>query len=63
MYLKNLQNRLIPIYNVTRKGIPFEWTEEQKAFEEIKDLSNIMVMSHYKVGHFSLVSDTSDSAC
>ena len=28
MYLKNLQKRLIPIYKLTRKGVPFEWTEE-----------------------------------
>ena len=23
MYLKNIQKRLIPIYNLTRKGVPF----------------------------------------
>ena len=27
----------MPIYNLTRKGIPFEWTEEhQKIFEGLK---------------------------
>ena len=37
MYLKDLQKRLIPIYNLIRKGVPFEWTEEhQKGFEGLK---------------------------
>ena len=44
MYLKDLQKRLIPIYNLTRKGVPFEWTDEhQKIFEYIilkKDCTN-----------------------
>ena len=43
MYLKDLQKRLIPIYNLTRKGMSFEWTDEhQKIFEELKkDIANI----------------------
>ena len=37
IYLKDLQLKLIPIYHLTRKGIPFEWGEKQeKAFEDIK---------------------------
>ena len=34
MYLKNLQKEIISTYNVTRKGVPFEWAEEhEKIFE------------------------------
>ena len=37
MYLENLQNSLISIYNLTRKGVPLEWTEEhQKILEGLK---------------------------
>ena len=65
IYLKNFQKRLIPIYNLTRRGIPFEWTEEhQQTFDEIKkDLSNppVLVMPNNKA-HLTLVSDTSGVA-
>ena len=65
MYLKDLQKRLIPIYNLTRKGVPFEWTDEhQKIFEGLKDIANppVLVMPNNK-GHLTLVSDTSGVAC
>ena len=66
LYLKNLQKRLIPIYNLTRKGVPFEWTEEhEKLFDGLKkDIANppVLVMPNNK-GHFTLVSDTSGAAC
>ena len=66
MYLKDLQKRLIPIYNLTREGVPFEWTDEhQKIFEGLKkDIANlpVPVMPNNK-GHFTLVSDTSGVAC
>ena len=66
MYLKDLQKRLIPIYNLTRKGVPFEWTDEyQKVFEGLKKATanpSDLVMSNNK-GHFTLVSDTSGVAC
>ena len=58
--------KLIPIYHLKRKGIPFVWGEEQdKAFEDIKKaLTNppVLVMpdSH---GHIILVSDTSKIGC
>ena len=62
MYLKDLQKRLIPIYNLTRKGVPFQWTDEhQKIFEGLKkDTANppVLVIPNNK-GHFTLVSDTS----
>ena len=58
MYLKDLQKRLIPIYNLTRKGVPFEWTDEhQKIFEGLKkDIANppVLVMPNNK-GHFTLL--------
>ena len=66
IYLKNLQKRLIPICNLTRKGVPFEGTEEhQKTFDEIKkDISNphVPIMPNNKE-HFTLLSDTSRVAC
>ena len=62
MYLKDLQKRLIPICNLTRKGVPFEWTDEhQKIFEGLKkDIANpsALVMPNNKQP-FTLVSDTS----
>ena len=63
IYLKDLQLKLIPIYNLTRKGIPFVWGEEQyKAFEDIKKALTsppvlVMPNSH---GHIIFVSDTSN---
>ena len=44
MFLPSLQEKLIPIYFITRKGIPFYWGEEQqKAFEDIKkDVTNVV---------------------
>ena len=66
MYLKDLQKRLIPIYNLTRKGVPFEWTDKhQQILEGLKkDIANpsVLVMPNNK-GHFTLVSDTSGVAC
>ena len=66
MFLKDLQTKLIPIYHLTKKGIPFHWGElHQKAFEMIKkDLTEtpVMAMPNNK-GHMVLVSDTSKIAC
>ena len=62
MYLKDLQKRLIPIYNLTRKGVAFEWTDKHpKIFEGLrKDIANppVLVIPNNK-GHFTLASDTS----
>ena len=62
IFLPKLQEHLIPIYHLTRKGIPFYWGEEQeKAFRAIKVcLVNppVLVMPNEK-GHFVLVSGTS----
>ena len=66
MFLPSLQEKLIPIYFITRKGIPFYWGEEQqKAFEGIKkDVTNAPVLlMPDSTGHFVLVSDTSKIGC
>ena len=66
MFLSSLQEKLIPIYFITRKGILFYWGEEQqKAFEDIKkDVTNapVLLMPN-STGHFVLVSDTSKIGC
>ena len=66
IYLKDLQTKLIPIYYLTRKGVPFIWGEEQKeAFQDIKIALTsppILVMPDTK-GHIILVSDTSKVGC
>ena len=57
---------MIPIYFITRTGIPFYWGEEQqKAFDDIKhDVTHalVLLMPNSK-GHFVLVSDTSKVGC
>ena len=64
--LKDLQTKLIPIYHLTKKGVPFHWGElQQKAFEMIKkDLTEapVLAMPNNK-GHMVLVSDTLKIAC
>ena len=66
MFLKDLQTKLIPIYHLTKKGVPFHWGElQQEAFDQIKkDLTEapVLAMSNNK-GHMVLVSDTSKIAC
>ena len=66
MFLKDLQTKLIPIYHLTKKGVPFHWGElQQKAFEQIKkDLTEAPVLAMPNSGgHMVLVSDTSKIAC
>ena len=66
IFLPSLQEKLIPIYFITRKGVPFYWGEEQqKAFDSIKqDITNapVLLMPN-TTGHFVLVSDTSKIGC
>ena len=39
MFLESLQMILVPIYNLTRKKIKFQWErEQQEAFQKIKTL-------------------------
>ena len=64
--LPSLQEKLIPIYFITRKGIHFYWGEEQqKAFDEIKYgvTHALVLMMPNATGHFVLVSDTSKIGC
>ena len=66
VFLENLQTKLIPIYQITRKGIPFYWGEEQEnAFQDIKKALTsppVLVMPN-NTGHLVLVSDTSKVGC
>ena len=66
IWLPSLQKKLIPIYELTKKGKPFVWGDEQQAaFQDIKhDVTNapVLVMPN-NTGHFVLVSDTSKEAC
>ena len=66
IFLPSLQEKLIPIYFITRKGVPFYWgDEQQKAFDSIKqDITNapVLLMPN-TTGHFVLVSDTSKIGC
>ena len=66
MFLKDLQTKLIPIYHLTKKGVPFYWGElQQEAFDQIKkDLTEAPVLAMpNSEGHMVLVSDTSKIAC
>ena len=66
MFLKDLQTKLIPIYHLTKKGVPSHWgVLQQKAFEIIeKDLTEAPVLAMpNNEGHMVLVSDTSRIAC
>ena len=66
MFLPDLQKDLIPIYALTKKGMPWHWgEEEQKAYDTIKEKATtppILVMPNPH-GHFILASDTSKIAC
>ena len=66
MFLRDLQIKLIPIYHLIKKGVPFHWGEvQQKAFDQIKkDLTEAPVLAMPNTtGHMVLVSDTSKIAC
>ena len=65
IFCLELQKLLKPIYDLTRKGRPFIWgDEQQKAFEEIKSrLQKPPVLSMPdRKGRFILYSDTSKFA-
>ena len=65
MFCPELQKLLKPIYDLTRKGRPFIWGEEQKeAFEEIKRRLEKAPVLHMpnREGRFHLYSDTSKFA-
>ncbi len=66
MYIKDLAKMLAPIYDLTRKGVKFEWTEKcQKSFEAVKQAMSeapVLVLPN-RTGLFQLQSDTSKSGC
>ena len=65
MYLKGLQELLIPLYRLLKKGEKWNWTEEcQKALDAIKEMlikPPVLVIPNL-TGYFTLVSDTSKLA-
>ena len=66
MYIKDLAKMLALIYDLTRKGVKFEWTEEcQKSFEAVKQAmlkAPVLVLPN-QTGLFQLQSDTSKTGC
>ena len=65
MFCSELQKVLKPVYNLTRKGRPFIWKEEQQeAFEEIKRRLVKAPVLHMpnREGRFDLFSNTSKFA-
>ena len=65
IFCPDLQKLLKPIYELTRKGRPFVWGEEQqKVFEEIKDMLQKppVISIPDRRGRFLLYSDTSKFA-
>ena len=66
VYVLKRFTKLIPIYDLTKKGVPFCWGEDlQKTFDQIKhDLTNAPVLAMPNTeGHMVLVSDTSKIVC
>ena len=66
MFLPSLQTKLIPIYFLTRKGVPFVWEDQQQeAWESIKqDVTKApMLTMPNAYGHFVLITDTSKLGC
>ena len=65
MFCSELQKLLKPIYDLTRKGRPFNWGKEQQdSFDEIKHRLIKPPVLHMpnKMGRFHLYSDTSKFA-
>ena len=65
MFCPKLQKLLKPIYDLTRKGRPFNWGKEQQdSFEEIKRRLIKPPVLHMpnKTGRFHLYSDTTKFA-
>ena len=67
IFCQDLQKFLKPIYDLTRKGRPFNWQQEQQtAFEEIKSRLQKPLILHLPDGkgrlHLYLYSDTSKYA-
>ena len=66
IFLPSLQEKLIPIYVITRKGIPFYWGDkQQKAFDNMKHAvtNTPVLLIPNSTGQFVLVLDTSKVGC
>ena len=64
MYLKGLQELLVPLYALLKKGAKWNWTNKcQKALDTIKKMliTPVLVMPNL-TGKFTLVFDTSKLA-
>ena len=62
IFCPHLQFLLSPIYHLTKKGVPYHWTEHQdKAFNEIKKNLMVYPVLHLPIvgGRFILYCDTS----
>lgn len=64
MYVPKLSQIMSPIYNLTKKGVEFEWTQEcQKAFDEIKSIvASDVILVHYNP-KLELILDVDASDC
>ena len=66
MFLESLQMILVPIYNLTRKKVKFQWErEQQEAFQKIKTLliKPPILMIPNGTDPFTIYSDTSKKGC
>ena len=66
MFLESLQMILVPIYNLTRKKVKFQWDREQhEAFQKIKTLliKPPVLMIPNGTDPFTMYSDTSKKGC
>ena len=66
MFLESLQMILVPIYNLTRKKVKFQWErEQQEAFQKIKTLliKPPILMIPNGTDPFTMYSDTSKKGC
>ncbi len=66
MYIKDLAKMLAPIYDLTHKGVMFEWMEEcQQSFKAVKKAMSeapVLVLLN-RIELFQLQSDTSKTGC
>ena len=64
--MPNLAQLAVPLYNLTKKNVKFEWTQEhQSSFEQLKELfgKRIALVPLEQKGLLELYTDASDVAC
>ena len=55
IFLPSLQEKLVPIYFITRKGVPFYWGEEQqKVFDSIYSKKLPEAVERYSISELEL---------